>query len=160
MAKLRALDGPYPFVWWYATDHEDYSRGLRSVWRDPRILINIEHDVAAEPWMVDELIACEHPLCAWLYWIAPATTGQHQPILSARESRLNPGFAKDAAPGFCKIAPYKRRGELPPVCNYHDVEGNLWRLCGGLWHLHTPPVPHYHGFTEEYYASLRQLISA
>lgn len=155
MERILALDDHYPLTVWDVNDTFDYSRGMATAWKQPGTLVNIEHDMAVYPEQVAELLTCPCDLCAFAYWIAPATTGRHEPVIGVRLIEGESRWAYDTAIGLCKIKERQRLGTIP-ICDYKSVETYVWNRVGGPWHIHYPPVTHYHGFSEEQYAAWRQ----
>ena len=59
----------------------DYWRGLVLHWDHPGTLINVEHDVEVTDEHIDALLACDEPLCSWVYPLHWASTHQKADVL-------------------------------------------------------------------------------
>lgn len=130
----------------------DYSHGLAEAWSSASVVVNVEHDVQVNDDLIGALVDCPHPLCAQTYPLF-AASGAHGtaegPIFPYCERNpgpwVEPGveFAEWAAPGFIKVHPGARRGPFPEK-HWLAVEQATNYFVTGRWHLHWPPVEHYH----------------
>lgn len=139
--------------WNCANDDMAYQNGLRSLWRGPDDIVIVEHDIAATPDHVNELLSCRQPLCAFAYTLYPITTGLKEPVYAHRYWTLNGWIdegwecAHYAGLGLTKISSRIRR-------NVHFAEDGTWRDLDyrvsaaltkyGLFHIHWPEVEHDH----------------
>lgn len=133
----------------------DYHRGLAAVWDTDATVVNIEHDVEHADPLIDGLLACRYPACAYPYLIYTHTpepfycaaygTAEHWPGFWATCNWVQPGdeWADFAAPGFIKLDPDVRT-PFGPECAWQGVEQTINDAMIGRWHLHWPPVEHYH----------------
>ncbi len=49
----------------------DYCDGLQSAWQTDKVLVNIEHDMETSDDLVDGLVRCPYPVCAYAYQVYP-----------------------------------------------------------------------------------------
>jgi hypothetical protein len=49
---------------------------MQDAWGRPGTLVSIESDVETSDDLIDELVACSHPACAYAYWIYLGHSGQ------------------------------------------------------------------------------------
>lgn len=129
--------------------------------------MNVEHDVQFDDALVDDLLACPHPLCAHAYKIHTprefiaynaSDVGWHPPIdsLSRYTARgfhwLEPGeeWADFGSIGFCKITPEARFGALRKD-GWTHVEHSVNAAVCERWHVHwrdgesgPTGIEHYH----------------
>ncbi len=130
----------------------DYSRALGQAWATDQTVINVEHDVQVSDALIQSLIDCPEALCAQTYPLYAASGAhgtQDGPIFPYCQT--NPGpwveagteWAEWAAPGFIKVIPAARTGPLPEK-HWLAVEAATNFHTPGRWHLHWPPVEHYH----------------
>ena len=142
----------------------DYCQGLQDVWMTDKILVNVEHDMEFSDDLVDGLVNCPLPLCAYAYqvwptelqrWIYCATSVKSNGNLSW----LNKGdeWAYWSSIGFCKIASSARVKPLDRlfwqytehsvnrvVGKYMDAGG-----AGNDWHIHWNDgigIEHHHDY--------------
>ena len=132
----------------------DYSRLFRSAWGKGDAVVNVEHDMEYSDDLVDELLSCDHELCAYPYIVYPRR--HHSFVYGAqwRGDYVEEGqaFATFSAIGFAK---YEATVQDPlPEVTWNQVEMAIHdRVVHGkrLWHLHWPAVQHFHDYTQEPY---------
>ena len=145
----------------------DYCFGLQEAWMTDKIVVNVEHDMEFSDELVDGLVNCPWPLCAYAYqvwptalqrWIYCATSKKTNGLLSW----LNKGdeWAYWSSIGFCKVAPSARAKPLDLIF-WQYLEHSVNRAVGkygdgkgaGLdWHIHWNEgigIEHYHDYHGE-----------
>lgn len=130
----------------------DYSRGLAEAWATGNTVVNVEHDMQVDDDLIGALVECPEPLCAWAYRLY-AASGAHGtadgPIFPFTATEPGPWvdegaqWAAWAAPGFIKVRAPARIGPFPGK-HWLTVEHATNYFTAGLWHLHWPPIEHYH----------------
>lgn len=150
---VRPVECVDAFSYWHALD---------AVWRTNRTIVNVEHDMEVSDALVAALLDCPHPVCTYTYRVGPARlglqfahdislVGWHPPIdplsqYSARGTRwVAPGdeFADFSGIGFVKIKARARIASLRRDA-WQGVEISVNRAINQRWHLHWPPIRHFH----------------
>lgn len=120
---------------------------MRGPWLDGRPLVNIEHDMECSQSLVDELLACPHPLCTHAYQMhIPRDYWAHSHDRDGMDGfwiAEGEEWATYSAIGFCKIAPEARVRPLERD-SWRGVEMQVNRAVEGRWHVHWPEVAHHH----------------
>jgi hypothetical protein len=119
----------------------DYWAALDALWGTDLTIVNLEHDLEVTDEHLDELVACEHPLCSWTYQCHFASTGQPESIIAAGTGdwahHLQGGeeWADWSAIGLVKITPRARTGPL--VCRtWQHLERSVHNAVRRPWHMH------------------------
>jgi hypothetical protein len=146
----------------------NYCHGLQEVWWPAeKTIINIEQDMECSDELIDGLLSCPHPLCAYAYLVYPtqlhryiycATSRQvdHNNPAKSNVYWLNKGeeWAVWSSIGFCKIDPIARVKPLDRLY-WQWLEHSVNRIVGTYqhaggagfeWHIHWPEVEHYHDY--------------
>ena len=145
----------------------NYCDGLQDVWMTDQIMVNVEHDMEFSDELVDGLVNCPHPLCAYPYKVYPTALGRYIYCATSRKPDPDTGmetitwldegeeWAFWSSIGFCKIAPSARTKPLDRLF-WQWIEHSINRSVGeymsadgqaGLaWHIHWPEVKHYHDY--------------
>lgn len=139
----------------------DYVNGLQEVWLSDKTMVNVEQDMEYSDELVDGLINCPWPLCAYAYTVYPTKLGHYIYCATSRKSDdevswLTEGeeWALWSSIGFCKIAPDARVKPLDRLF-WQWVEHSINRIVGVYqnagganlsWHIHWPAVEHYHDY--------------
>ena len=145
---------PVLFVPGAGDDAYEYWRRLSAAWMTTETIVNVEHDMECSQALVDELLACPHPLCshAYLMYLPRRYWAHGWASTDPRERAQGGGIrwvergderAGHSAIGFCKVEPRVRPGELERT-EWPGVEMAVNRAVCGPWHLHWPGVEHYH----------------
>lgn len=129
----------------------DYCHGLQEAWMTDKTVVNVEHDMEFSDDLVDDLVNCPWPVCAFAYQVFP-TALQHWIYCATSEksngklSWLNRGdeWAYWSSIGFCKIAPIARIKPLDRLFwqwlehSVNRVVGNYMNAGGAgyNWHIH------------------------
>lgn len=131
----------------------DYARGLATVWGSDLTVVNVEHDIEVTDDIIARLVDCPEPLCAQTYPLYRAS-GAHGteigPVFPYVDVEPGPWvtegaeWADWAAPGFIKATAAARTGLFPDEKHWMGVEQATNFYVTGRWHLHWPPVEHYH----------------
>jgi hypothetical protein len=97
-------------------DDFDYWEGVNEWWWSDETIVLLEHDVECDDSHLDELHACEHTACFWLYRGHWQTTHVPDGILAATRNGLPVGdgdeWADWTAIGLLKLTPEARTGRL------------------------------------------------
>lgn len=146
-------DMPYPVALHKCRKDNDYEIGLRSLWKAKADLVIIEHDIVATPSHVRDLLQCPHIICAYAYWIYPATTGRKEPVIAHHcgDDFITEGqqFAEMVSFGLTKLSRYAR-GEITDWDskgswrNLDERVSKAFRDEGFQFHIHWPIVEHLH----------------
>ena len=126
----------------------DYSAGLAAAWATDQTVVNVEHDLEVTDDLIAGLVDCPHPLCAQTYPIHASPDGV--PFYPYTATQPGPWIdygavsASWAAPGFIKVSAAARFGPFPAEKHWLSVEMATNYYVAGRWHLHWPPVEHYH----------------
>lgn len=142
-----------------------YWAGLNYFWDTDEVIVNVEHDMDFTDELVDGLLACPEPLCAYPYQVYPTALGRYiycattdsPSDLTGEGSPDQPRWvdgpedkwAKWVSIGFMKIAPEVR---LLPLAKMfwqwleHSVNHSTAEASGRRVHLHWPEVRHFHDY--------------
>lgn len=141
---------------------DDYEQGLRNLWSAAPDIVVVEHDIVATQRHIDELLDCSAPLCAFAYYIYPASTGLTEPAIAHLLRRngeyqwIEPGtqWADHGALGLTKLGRLARREVADWPTTDGDAAGGWWNLdtrisrtmnaAGLRYHIHWPIVEHEH----------------
>ena len=55
----------------------DYCDGLQKAWITNKVLVNIEHDMEHSDALIDGLVNCPYPVCAYAYQVYPTALGRY-----------------------------------------------------------------------------------
>jgi hypothetical protein len=135
-------------------DDLDYSRGLQSLWGSDHTLIVLEHDMECSDELIQGLLDCPHSLCTHSYLLHWASTHSAKPhyaqMVGSRPSvgggdwiKRGDEWADFTGIGFCKITPEARVRPLEET-GWQDVDCAVTKAVEGRWHVHSPPIEHYH----------------
>src|ERR1017187_8093019 len=153
----------------------DYCRGLEEAWLTNKTIVNIERDMEHSDELVDGLVKCPWPLCAYAYKVFPTQLDRYIYCATANQldtnnvrnptarivTWLNEGeeWAVWSSIGFCKIAPIARPKPLD-LLFWQWVEHSVNRVVGEYknaggagyaWHIHWNKgqgIEHYHNYKE------------
>lgn len=138
------------------SDLFDYSDGLRWLWDGASTIVNVEHDMEFSDDLVQQLLDCEHPLCAHAYkmylprvyyahgWL-PRETGPRSRAQSIRWIDQGEEWVDYSALGFVKITPEARHYPLAENVPWQALEQEVNAAVAGThWHIHWPEIEHYH----------------
>lgn len=145
----------------------DYCTGLQRVWMTDKLLVNVEHDMEYSDELVDELIACPHPICAYAYQVFPTALGHYIYCATTVEigndnpALSNPHWIEEgdewaiwSSIGFCKIDATARVKPLDRLF-WQWIEHSINRVVGTYknaggagwsWHIHWPSIQHHHDY--------------
>lgn len=130
------LDGDYAY-WRVLNDH----------WGTDVTLVNVEHDMEFSDELVDGLLACPHPLCAYAYKVWPSAWRKYV-YAQFRDGRwIEHGVehADFSSIGFCKVSASARHGALKKY-PWRFVEQSVNEAVTGDWHIHWPEIAHHHDY--------------
>lgn len=139
-------------------DELDYMEGVAAAWATDNTIVNIEHDLQYDDKLIDDLVNCPEPACAYPYLI------HHHPLKApfyccAIGNRAkgwasfwvtcawvtpDDEWADFAAPGFIKVTPEARTPIVDLDAHWQHVEFVINDHVTTRWHLHWPAVEHYH----------------
>ena len=131
-----------------------YCYGLQDAWMTDKIIVNIEQDMERSDDLVDGLVNCPHPLCAYAYQVYPTALGRYIYCAVAERHRkggpdtswleVGDEWAIWSSIGFCKIAPSARVKPLDRIF-WQWLEHSVNRVVGTYknaggaclqWHIH------------------------
>ena len=132
-------------------DDLSYYKGLQSVWDDPFVLVNVEHDCLVDDDIVQSLLDCKFKMCTVahsLFWPSthrpePQYAQRHNPPANCKRENLYLGtpiergqeWCDFTAIGCCKMHPEVRVGALAES-HWSHVDISVTAACSGRWHVH------------------------
>lgn len=131
-------------------DDFDYWRGLNEYWDGGATIVNVEHDMEFSDGLVEGLLACPEPLCAYAYKVWPSAWRRFVYAQSNVGRWIEQGDerADFSSIGFCKITSEARTGPLKRF-PWKFVEQSVNQAVAGPWHIHWPEIKHYHDYETE-----------